>query len=57
VKKIILFGSTFAILSLLTIVFTLSLLADGPDEGKGAPVDQETSEVTPEVCEVGDSEG
>jgi hypothetical protein len=57
VKKIILFGSTFAILSLLTIVFTLSLLADGPDGGRGAPADQETSEATSDVCEVGDSEG
>ncbi len=55
-KKYLLIGSVLAILSLLTVVFAIPILAHGPEDGETAPADQETWGAMHEACEDGDWE-
>jgi len=56
VKKILLIGSVLAVLSLLTVFWTIPALAQGPENGESTPTDQGTWEAMHEACEEGDWE-
>jgi len=55
-KKYLLIGSALAILTLLTVVFAIPVLAHGPEDGETTSANQATWEAMHEACEDGDWE-
>jgi hypothetical protein len=55
-KKYLLIGSVLAILTLLTVVFAIPVLAHEPEDGETTSANQEAWEAMHEACEEGDWE-